>query len=88
MNNNKIIGARGERLLRLTSAKGRQIKNADSFSVCYGGAEGNVLRSLSCLGRKTRFLSKMGKDESVSLENIEKICKYLECNIEQVVEIS
>lgn len=63
MNNNKIIGARGERLLRLTSAKGRQIKNADSFSVCYGGAEGNVLRSLSCLGRKTRFLSKMGKDE-------------------------
>lgn len=32
-------------------------------------------------------LSKMGKDESVSLEVIEKICHYLKCDIEQVVEI-
>ena len=39
-------------------------------------------------GISTSALSKMGKDGSVSLENKEKICKYLECNIEQVVEIS
>ena len=32
-------------------------------------------------------LSKMGKDESVSLEVIEKICHYLKCDIEQLVEI-
>lgn len=32
-------------------------------------------------------LSKMGKDESVSLEVIEKVCHYLKCDIEQVVEI-
>lgn len=63
MNNNGIICGRGEMLLRLTSSKGRQIKNAESFSVCYGGAEGNVLRSLSCRGRKTRYLTKLGKDE-------------------------
>ena len=43
---------------------------------------------ISGAGISTSALSKMGKDESVSLENIEKICKYLECDIEQVVEIS
>ena len=43
---------------------------------------------ISGAGISTSALAKMGKDESVSLENIEKICKYLECNIEQVVEIS
>lgn len=32
-------------------------------------------------------LSKMGKDEPVSLEVIEKVCHYLKCDIEQVVEI-
>ena len=42
---------------------------------------------VSGAGISTSALSKMGKDESVSLEIIEKICKYLECNIEQVVEI-
>ena len=32
-------------------------------------------------------LSKMGKDEPVSPEVIEKVCHYLKCDIEQVVEI-
>ena len=32
-------------------------------------------------------LSKMGKDEPVSLEIIEKVCQYLKCDIEQIVEI-
>lgn len=42
---------------------------------------------ISGAGISTSALSKMGKDKSVSLENIEKICKYLKCDIEQVVEI-
>ena len=42
---------------------------------------------ISGAGISTSALSKMGKDESISLANIEKICKYLNCNIEQVVEI-
>ena len=32
-------------------------------------------------------LSKMGKDEPVSLEIIEKVCQYLKCDIEQILEI-
>ncbi len=63
MGKNKVVSGRGERLLRLTSNKGRQRKDATSFSSCYGGAEANVLMSLSSLGRKTRFLTRLGKDE-------------------------
>lgn len=32
-------------------------------------------------------LSKMGKEEPVSLEIIEKVCQYIKCDIEQIVEI-
>ena len=42
---------------------------------------------VSGAGISTSALAKMGKDEFVSLEIIEKACKYLECDIEQVVEI-
>ncbi len=42
---------------------------------------------ISGAGISSSALSKMGKDESVSLENIDKICRYLKCNIEQIVEI-
>ena len=38
-------------------------------------------------GISSSALAKMGKDESISLENIDKICRYLKCNIEQIVEI-
>ncbi len=38
-------------------------------------------------GISSSALSKMGKGESVSLKNIDKICKFLKCDIEQVVEI-
>ena len=31
--------------------------------------------------------SKMGKDKPVSLEIIEKICQYLKCDIEHIIEI-
>lgn len=32
-------------------------------------------------------LAKMGKDEPVSLESIDKICKALKCNIEEIIEV-
>lgn len=35
----------------------------------------------------SNVLAKMGRDEPVSLENIDKICCLLKCSIEDVVEI-
>ena len=35
----------------------------------------------------TNAMSKMAKDEPVTLETLEKICGVLECKIEDVVEI-
>lgn len=42
---------------------------------------------ISGAGISSSALSKMGKDESVSLEIIKKICQYIKCDIEQVVDI-
>lgn len=39
------------------------------------------------IGFSTSALAKMSKGEYVSLETIEKICKYLDCKIENVIEI-
>ena len=39
------------------------------------------------VGFSTATLAKMSKGEYISLETIENICKYLKCNIENVVEI-
>lgn len=39
------------------------------------------------VGFSTATLAKMSKNEYVSLETIENICKYLNCKIEDVVEI-
>ena len=38
-------------------------------------------------GITTNAMAKLGKNESVQLETLAKICKVLECNIEDVVEI-
>ncbi len=35
----------------------------------------------------TNAMSKMAKDEPVTLETLEKICGVLECKIEEIVEI-
>ncbi len=35
----------------------------------------------------TNAIAKLGKNEKVSMETVEKICFALECNIEDVVEI-
>ena len=38
-------------------------------------------------GITTNAMAKLGKNESVKLETLAKICKVLECNIEDVAEI-
>ena len=37
-------------------------------------------------GISTNVVAKLGKNESVTLESMEKICKTLHCNIGDVVE--
>ena len=41
----------------------------------------------SIAGISSSTLAKLGKDEYVSLESIEKICYALGCNIDQVVDV-
>ena len=38
-------------------------------------------------GITTNALAKLGKDENVSTEVLCKICKVLDCNIEDIIEI-
>lgn len=42
---------------------------------------------ISGAGISTSVLAKMGRDEYVSLENIDKICKYLKCSPDKVFSI-
>lgn len=39
------------------------------------------------IGFSTSTLAKMSKNEYVSLEIIDNICQYLECKVEDVIEI-
>lgn len=39
------------------------------------------------VGFSSATLAKMSKDEYISLETIESICKYLDCRIEDVIDI-
>ena len=39
------------------------------------------------VGFSSATLAKMSKGEYISLETVEKICKYLDCKIEDVIEI-
>ena len=41
----------------------------------------------SIAGISSSTLAKLGKDEHVSLESIEKICCALDCNIDQIVDV-
>ena len=41
----------------------------------------------SIAGISSSTLAKLGKDEYVSLESIEKICCALNCNIDQIVDV-
>lgn len=37
-------------------------------------------------GISTNAVAKLGRNESVSMETLEKVCRALDCNIEDVVE--
>ena len=39
------------------------------------------------VGMSTSTLAKMSKGEYVSLETIDNICQYLDCRVEEVIEI-
>ena len=39
-------------------------------------------------GITTNALAKLGKDESVPVETLEKICKVLDCSIDDILEIT
>lgn len=39
------------------------------------------------IGMSTSTLAKMSKGEYVSLETIDNICQYLDCRVEEVIEI-
>ena len=39
-------------------------------------------------GISTNAVAKLGKNKSVSLETLEKICKLLQCNIGDIVEFT
>ena len=41
----------------------------------------------TAVGLSTSTLAKLSKGEYISLETIENICKYLNCKIEDVIEI-
>lgn len=48
----------------------------------------NKTQLCKAAGITTNAMAKLGRDESVPLETLEKICEALECNIEDVVEIT
>ena len=39
-------------------------------------------------GVTTNMLAKMGRDEPVSMETLAKICTFLDCGIDDIVEIN
>lgn len=43
---------------------------------------------ISSAGISTNILAKLGKNDFVSMDSLEKICKALGCNIGDVVEFS
>lgn len=43
---------------------------------------------ISKAGISTNILAKLGKNEFVSMESLEKICKSLNCNIGDVVDFT
>ena len=48
----------------------------------------NKTQLCKAAGITTNAMAKLGRDESVPVETLEKICETLDCNIEDVVEIT
>ncbi len=59
----KIYAAFGEVMLRLASPGFERLLQSPTLSATFGGAESNVLVSLSYLGLKTRFLTALPKND-------------------------
>lgn len=47
----------------------------------------NKTQLREAIGFSTSTLAKLSKGEYVSLETIDNICQYLECRVEEVIEI-
>ena len=47
----------------------------------------NKTQLCKAAGITTNAMAKLGRDESVSLETLEKICGTLNCSLEDIVEI-
>lgn len=43
---------------------------------------------ISMAGISSNILAKLGKNDCVSMESLEKICKALDCNIGDIVDFS
>ena len=59
----KIYAAFGEVMLRLSSPGFERLLQSPTLSATFGGAESNVLVSLSLLGLKARFLTALPKND-------------------------
>jgi len=71
----KNIVAFGEIMLRLTPPNKNSLKDANNFSVFYGGSESNVLVALSSLGDKTKFVSQVPKND-IGMSAIKHLNSY------------
>ena len=48
----------------------------------------NKTQLCKAAGITTNAMAKLGRDESVPLETLEKICRALDCSLEDIVEIN
>lgn len=48
----------------------------------------NKTQLRNAAGISTNAVAKLGRNESVSLETLERICTALECNIEDIIEFN
>ena len=55
----KKIVTMGEIMLRLSTKNNEKMLQANDYSACFGGSEANVAVSLSCLGNRTSFVTKL-----------------------------
>jgi 2-dehydro-3-deoxygluconokinase len=53
----KIFAAFGEIMLRLAAPDNERLLQSPALSATFGGGEANVLVSLACLGKKTRYIT-------------------------------
>ncbi|MDM0497487.1 sugar kinase [Clostridium perfringens] len=70
----------GEMLMRLTPPNNNKIGQANSFNVCFGGAEVNVAVGLSNLGIETRVLTALPDNEIGNFAKSFLKSQYVDCD--------